>query len=71
MSAETIERLVQRTRNGGKEIVELLKTSAWYAPAASIVEMVDAILRTARKSFPALLISKENTASTVSTLACR
>src|SRR5678816_1426902 len=41
---ETIDRMVQRTRDGGAEIVGLLKTSAWYAPASSVVEMVDAIL---------------------------
>jgi malate dehydrogenase len=52
MSADTIERLVERTRNGGKEVVDLLKTSAWYAPGASIVEMVDAILRDRKKILP-------------------
>ena len=52
MSAETIERLVRRTRDGGKEVVELLGTSAWYAPAASIVEMVDAILKDRKKILP-------------------
>ena len=45
MSAERIEALVDRTRNGGAEIVALLKTgSAYYAPAASIAQMVDAII---------------------------
>src|SRR5439155_6220150 len=41
---ETIDRLAQRARDGGAEIVSYLKTSAWYAPASAIVEMVDAIL---------------------------
>jgi malate dehydrogenase len=49
---ETIDRLVQRTRDGGAEIVSLLKTSAWYAPAAAIVEMVDAILNDKKKILP-------------------
>jgi malate dehydrogenase len=49
---ETIARLVQRTRDGGAEIVGLLKTSAWYAPGASIVEMVDAILNDRKKILP-------------------
>ena len=52
MARETIDRLVQRTRDGGKEVVDLLKTSAWYAPAASIVEMVDVILRDRKKILP-------------------
>jgi malate dehydrogenase len=52
MTEDTIERLVDRTRKGGAEIVGLLKTSAWYAPAASIVEMVDAILRDKKKILP-------------------
>ncbi len=45
LPAERIEQLVHRTRNGGAEIVALLKTgSAFYAPAASTYQMVDAIL---------------------------
>src|SRR5512132_3052407 len=52
MSKETIYRLVQRTRDGGAEIVKLLNTSAWYAPASSIVEMVDAILNDRKKILP-------------------
>src|SRR5437773_97053 len=49
---ETIDRIVQRTRDGGAEIVGYLKTSAWYAPASAIVEMVDAILNDRRKILP-------------------
>jgi malate dehydrogenase len=45
LSPERIEALVERTRNGGAEVVALLKTgSAYYAPAASTFQMVDAIL---------------------------
>lgn len=45
MSPERIEAIVDRTRNGGAEVVALLKTgSAFYAPAASTFQMVDAIL---------------------------
>jgi malate dehydrogenase len=45
LAPERIEALVDRTRNGGAEIVALLKTgSAFYAPAASVAQMVDAIL---------------------------
>src|SRR5438445_10082515 len=45
LPAQRIDQIVDRTRNGGAEIVALLKTgSAYYAPSASVVEMVDAIL---------------------------
>lgn len=45
MDAATIERLVERTRNGGAEIVELMKTGgAFYAPASSTCLMIEAIL---------------------------
>src|SRR6266481_3745778 len=47
-----IDELVQRTASGGAEIVSLLKTSAWYAPASAIVEMVDAILKDRKKILP-------------------
>jgi len=50
---DRIEALVTRTANGGAEIVNLLKTgSAYYAPAASVVEMVEAILRDKKKIVP-------------------
>jgi malate dehydrogenase len=52
ISAERIAAIVDRTRNGGAEIVNLLKTSAWYAPGASTVEMVEAILKDKRKILP-------------------
>jgi malate dehydrogenase len=50
---EKIDRLVERTRGGGAEIVALLKTgSAFYAPAAAAVEMAQAILRDERRVLP-------------------
>jgi malate dehydrogenase len=52
ISKERIDAIVDRTRSGGAEIVNLLKTSAWYAPGASTVEMVDAILKDKRKILP-------------------
>jgi malate dehydrogenase len=52
MSKETIDRLSQRAREGGAEIVKLLNTSAWYAPSSSIVEMVDVILNDRKKILP-------------------
>jgi malate dehydrogenase len=53
LSRDRIDALVERTANGGAEIVNLLKTgSAFYAPGASITEMVEAILRDKKKILP-------------------
>jgi malate dehydrogenase len=53
MSAERIESLANRTRNGGAEIVGLLKTgSAYYAPASAAVEMAESILKDKKKILP-------------------
>ncbi len=52
IAKDRIDAIVDRTRNGGAEIVNLLKTSAWYAPAAATVEMVEAILKDKRKILP-------------------
>ncbi len=52
LTADAIDRLVKRTRAGGAEIVDLLGTSAWYAPGAAIAEMVRAILLDKRQILP-------------------
>jgi malate dehydrogenase len=53
LPAEKIEAIVTRTRKGGAEIVNLLKTgSAYYAPSAAVVEMVEAILKDKKKILP-------------------
>jgi len=53
LSRDRIDALVKRTANGGAEIVNLLKTgSAFYAPGASVTEMVEAILRDKKKILP-------------------
>jgi len=53
LSPERIDALVERTRNGGAEIVSLLKTgSAYYAPASAAVEMAEAILKDKKKILP-------------------
>jgi malate dehydrogenase len=53
LPGDRIQALVDRTANGGAEIVALLKSgSAYYAPAASTFEMVDAILRDRRRVLP-------------------
>lgn len=53
ISAERLAAIVRRTRDGGAEIVNYLKTgSAYYAPASSIVEMVEAIVKDRKKVLP-------------------
>jgi malate dehydrogenase len=50
---EKIDAIVERTRKGGAEIVNLLKTgSAYYAPSAAVVQMVEAILKDKKKILP-------------------
>ncbi|MEO5619176.1 MAG: malate dehydrogenase [Candidatus Eisenbacteria bacterium] len=50
---ERLQQIIQRTRDGGAEIVKLLKTgSAYYAPAMSAVEMVEAILTDQKRLVP-------------------
>ncbi|MCL6544242.1 MAG: malate dehydrogenase [Bryobacteraceae bacterium] len=53
LDEETIQRLVKRTRDGGAEIVKYLKTgSAYYAPAAGTVQMVESILKDKKRVLP-------------------
>ena len=52
MDKATIERICARTARGGLEITEMVGTSAWYAPGASAVEMVEAILLDKKKILP-------------------
>jgi len=53
IAPERLEQLIQRTRDGGAEIVKHLKTgSAYYAPSAAAVEMVEAILKDKKKILP-------------------
>jgi len=53
LSKEKLESLVRRTRDGGAEIVNLLKAgSAYYAPSAAVVEMIEAILKDQKRVLP-------------------
>ncbi len=53
VARERLDAIIERTKNGGAEIVNLLKSgSAWHAPSASVVAMVQAILDDSRKIFP-------------------
>jgi malate dehydrogenase len=45
MAEDKLQAIIDRTRKGGGEIVGLIGVSAWYAPAAGTVEMVEAILK--------------------------
>ena len=44
--------MVERTRKGGGEVVNLLGTSAWYAPGAAVAEMVDSIMLDEKRVLP-------------------
>jgi malate dehydrogenase len=52
VSADRIEAMVERTRKGGGEVVNLLGTSAWYAPGAAVAQMVDSILLDQKRVLP-------------------
>jgi len=53
ISDDKLEAIVNRTKKGGGEIVNLLGTSAWYAPGAAAAQMVEAIVKDQRRVFPA------------------
>ena len=52
MSKEKLDAIVERTKKGGGEIVNLLGTSAWYAPGTAAAQMVEAIVRDQKRVFP-------------------
>ena len=53
IGAQRLEEIVQRTRDGGAEVVKLLKSgSAFYAPAAAVAEMIDSILHDQKRVLP-------------------
>jgi len=57
LSKDKIDAIVKRTANGGAEIVNLLKTgSAYYAPSASAVKMVESVIKNQRKVLPSAVI---------------
>ena len=59
MSKETIDRLVKRTRDGGIEIVNFLKTgSAYYAPSSSAVAMVESMVKDKKRILPSAVFLK-------------
>ena len=52
VSKDRLDALVQRTAVGGGEVVELLGTSAWYAPGAAVAQMVDSVLLDQKRILP-------------------
>ncbi|MBI1193523.1 MAG: malate dehydrogenase [Bacteroidetes bacterium] len=52
IAPDALEAIVQRTKTGGGEIVNLLGTSAWYAPGAAAAQMVEAIIKDEQRIFP-------------------
>jgi malate dehydrogenase len=57
MSKDRLEAIVKRTREGGAEIVDLLKTgSAFYAPSASTVDMIEAIMKDQKRVLPCAVL---------------
>jgi len=52
IDADQLHAIVERTKTGGGEIVNLLGTSAWYAPGAAAAQMVEAIVRDQKRIFP-------------------
>ena len=72
MSKDRLDTIVKRTREGGAEIVSLLKTgSAYYAPSASAVEMVETILKTRSGCCPVPCSAKANMDCRMSSSVCR
>lgn len=51
--ADKLNAIIERTKNGGGEIVNLLGTSAWYAPGAAAAQMVESIVKNENRIFPA------------------
>ncbi len=52
VNAEKLSAIIERTKKGGGEIVNLLGTSAWYAPGASAAQMVESICKDEKRIFP-------------------
>ena len=58
LGKDEIEKIVERTRLGGGELVNLMGTSAWYAPGAAAAQMVEAIVDDQKRIFPCCAMLK-------------
>ena len=56
MAEDKLQEIIKRARNGGGEIVGLIGVSAWYAPAAGVVEMVEAVIRDQKRVIPSAVL---------------
>ena len=52
IEADKLEKIIDRTKKGGGELVNLMGTSAWYAPGAAAAQMVEAIIKDEKRIFP-------------------
>ncbi|MDR1022635.1 MAG: malate dehydrogenase [Prevotellaceae bacterium] len=52
IDGDKLSAIIERTKNGGGELVKLMGTSAWYAPGSAAAQMVEAILRDQKRIFP-------------------
>lgn len=52
VAADTLDAIIERTKKGGGELVQLMGTSAWYAPGAAAAQMVEAIIKDEQRIFP-------------------
>jgi len=52
IAKEKLDAIIERTKNGGGEIVKLLGTSAWYAPGSAAAQMVESIVKDQKRIFP-------------------
>ncbi len=58
IDADKLDAIITRTKKGGGEIVQLLGTSAWYAPGAAAAQMVEAIVKDQKRVFPVCSLLK-------------
>jgi malate dehydrogenase len=58
IAEDKLDAIVERTKKGGGELVNLMGTSAWYAPGAAAAQMVEAIVRDQRRIFPVCALLK-------------
>lgn len=52
IDSQQLDAIIERTKKGGGELVQLMGTSAWYAPGAAAAQMVEAIVRDQKRIFP-------------------
>jgi malate dehydrogenase len=52
IDAEKLDKIIDRTKKGGGELVNLMGTSAWYAPGSAAAQMVEAIVMDQKRIFP-------------------